>query len=148
MPSIYLNNVKYSGVGTRGENGKNVVVAKIEPIVGGNRVTFSWYDDENKQQSSDIEIMNGKDAVSIASARVENDNELILGLSDGTELDPVAITIDSSNVSLDGYYSATEIDTLLANQKTELTGYIDEKVTETVDDKVDIATEEDIKNLF
>ena len=148
MPSIYLNNVKYNGVGAKGKNGENVTIAKIEPIVGGNRVTFSWYDDNDTQQSSSIEIMNGKDAVSIASARVENGNELILGLSDGTELDPVTITIDSSNISLDGYYSATEIDTLLENQKTELTEYIDEKVTETVDDKVDTATEEDINNLF
>ena len=109
MPSIYLNNVKYNGAGAKGKNGENVTIAKIEPIVGGNRVTFSWYDDNDTQQSSSIEIMNGKDAVSIASARVENGNELILGLSDGTELDPVTITIDSSNISLDGYYSATEI---------------------------------------
>ncbi|MBQ4523347.1 MAG: hypothetical protein IJA10_10420 [Lachnospiraceae bacterium] len=148
MPSIYLNNVKYSGACSKGENGKNVVVAKIEPIVGGNRVTFSYYDDNNVQQSDSLEIQNGTDGVSVANARIENGNELILVLSNAQEINAGTITIDESNLSLGNYYDKAEIDTLLSNQKQEFEEYIDEKVIETVDTKMDVVTEDDITNLF
>lgn len=134
--------------GKDGINGKNAQVAKIEPIVGGNRVTFTYYDDSNTAQTSAVEIMNGKNGVSVASARIENGNELILVLSDSSEISAGAITIDESNLSLENYYDKPTIDQLLADQKEELTNYIDEKVVETVDEKVELTTEEDIANLF
>ena len=152
MPSIYLNGRKYSGSGTQGANGKNAQVAKIEPIVGGNRVTFTYYDDAQVMQNSSVEIMNGVDGVSITSARVDNGNTLVLGLSDGNEITAGTIAIDSSNLNLDGYYDAQTIDTLLAVQKSDLETYVDitveTKVEEKVDGTVGTVSSDDITNLF
>ena len=145
MPSIYLNGVKYSSTGA---NGQNVVVAKIEPIINGNRVTFSYYDELNIQKFEAIEIYNGEKGTSVAKARIENGSELILTLSDNTEISAGNITIDESSLSLENYYDKTTIDTLLANQKDELTEYIDEKVASTVEETVDTVTEDDILSLF
>lgn len=139
-----------------GINGKNAQVAKIEPIVGGNRITFTYFNDDNIQQISELEVMNGKDGVSVTNARIENGNELYLILSDDTEINVGAISIDSSNLSLDNYYTKNEIDTLISNQKVELETYIDEKVVETVDikvdetvdEKVDVASTDEINGLF
>ena len=127
-----------------GLNGKNAQVAKIEPIIGGNKITFLYYDDENIQQISELEIMNGKDGISVSSARIENGNKLYLGLSDGSEIEVGTISIDSSNLSLDNYYNKTEIDEKLETLKIELDDLIDEKLNENVKT---ISTEE-IENLF
>ena len=145
MPSIAYNGRKY---GINGANGKNVVVAKIEPIIGGNRVTFLYYDDNNVQQSSSLEVMNGERGVSVVSARIVDDNELILTLSDMSEISAGKITIDSSNLNLEDYYNKTDIDTLLANQKTDLESYVDKKVEEIISETVDTVSSDDILNLF
>lgn len=147
MPSIYLNGRKYSGSGTRGENGKNVVVAKVEPIIGGNRVTFSYFDDQQIQRTEAIEIMNGSNGVSIANARIDGGNRLILGLSNGNEIDAGVITLDPNNINLTNYYNKIEIDGLLANQKQELIEYVDNSVVVKMD-KVDYVTSADIQGLF
>lgn len=147
MPSIYLNGRKYSGSGTQGENGKNVVVAKVEPIIGGNRVTFSYFDDKNVQKTEAIEVMNGANGISIANARIDNGNHLILGLSDGNEIDAGIITIDPNNFNLTNYYNKLEIDNLLQNQKTEIIEYVDNSV-DTKMDKHDYVTSADIQGLF
>lgn len=151
MPSIAYNGRFY---GINGANGKNVVVAKIEPIIGGNRVTFLYYDDNNVQQTSSLEVMNGERGVSVASAEVKENNELFITLSDGNEISAGFITIDpnSFNVNLDDYYTKTDINTLLENQKSYLESYIEEKVDEIVDEKVsetvDTVSSDDILNLF
>lgn len=147
MPSIYLNGRKYSGSGARGENGKNVVVAKVEPIIGGNRVTFSYFDDQQIQRTEAIEIMNGSNGVSIANARIDGGNRLILGLSNGHEIDAGVITLDPNNINLTNYYNKIEIDGLLANQKQELIEYVDNSVVVKMD-KVDYVTSADIQGLF
>ena len=147
MPSIYLNGKKYSGSGTRGENGKNVVVAKVEPIIGGNRVTFSYFDDQQIPRTEAIEIMNGSQGVSIANARIEAGNRLILSLSDGNEIDAGVITVDPNNLNLTNYYDKLEIDGLLANQKQELIEYVDNSVDVKMD-KHDFVTSADIQGLF
>lgn len=147
MPSIYLNGRKYSGSGTRGENGKNVVVAKVEPIIGGNRVTFSYFDDQQIQRTEAVEIMNGSNGVSIANARIDGGNRLILGLSDGNELDAGVITLDPNNINLTNYYDKLEIDGLLANQKQELIEYVD-NATDGKMDRQDFVTSDDIRSLF
>lgn len=130
--------------GKNGTNGKNAQVAKIEPIVGGSRITFSYYDDSNVQQTSSVEIMNGENGLSIASARIENGNELILVLSDSSEISAGQITIDSSNLNLEGFYNKTEIDELLAKQKICLEKYVDGKI----DEAVDVVSSDDINGLF
>lgn len=145
MPSIAYNGRKY---GINGANGKNVVVAKIEPIIGGNRVTFLYYDDNNIQQSSSLEVMNGERGVSVASARIVDGNELILTLSDGVEISAGKITINSSDLTLENYYTKTDIDSMLATQKTDLESYVDEKVEEKVSETVDTVSPDDILNMF
>lgn len=128
MPSIYFNGRKYSGSGTQGENGKNVVVAKIEPIIGGNRVTFSYFDNQNIPRSESIEVMNGAQGVSIANARINTENRLILGLSDGNEIDAGVITIDPNNINLTNYYNKQEIDLKLDDLRLELDTLISQKI--------------------
>ena len=39
--------------------GKNCTIQKIEPITGGNRVTFAWYFDDGTPQTSVMDVMNG-----------------------------------------------------------------------------------------
>lgn len=138
--------------GEKGENGKNAKVAKIEPIVGGSRITFSYYDDTNVEQTSNVEIMNGSDGAFVTSARIEDGNELILILSNGDEISAGAISISSEDLNLDGYYTSVQIDELLANQQTVIYEYIDTtvdtKVTIKFDETVDTASEEDINSLF
>jgi len=145
MPSIAYNGRKY---GINGANGKNVVVAKVEPIINGNRVTFLYYDDNNVQQSSTLDVMNGERGVSIASAKVIDENELIFILSNGEEISAGKITIDSSNLTLDNYYTKTDIDTLLEKQKSDIETYLNEKVVEVINEKVDTIEQDDILDLF
>lgn len=130
MPSIYLNGRKYSGSGEQGKNGKNVVVAKIEPIIGGNRVTFSYFDDQQIPKTEELIVMNGERGISITNARIDNGNELILGLSDGNEISAGAITIDTNNINLTNYYNRTEIDLKLDDLKLELDTLIPHKINE------------------
>ena len=144
MPSIYLNGIKYGGVGATGANGKNVVVAKVEPIIGGNKVTFLYYDDNNVSKTSFIEVMNGEQGTSIASARIEDGNELILKLTNDTEISAGKIVIDSSNLNLDNYYDKLTIDELFEKQEEKLKKYVDDKFDETLG----MVTSDDITNLF
>lgn len=41
--------------------GKNVTISKIEPIPGGNRVTFSYTLDDGQARTSTLDVMDGKD---------------------------------------------------------------------------------------
>lgn len=144
MPSIYLNGRKYSGSGTQGENGKNVVVAKVEPIIGGNRVTFSYFDDQQIPRSEAIEILNGQNGVSIANARIDNGNHLILGLSDGNQIDAGIITLDPNNINLTNYYTSQQVDLKLDDLKLELDTLIPQKI----DEKFESMSTNDIDAMF
>lgn len=44
-----------------GSNGKNATISSIEPIDGGNRVTFEYTDDNGSLQSVSIYVMDGQD---------------------------------------------------------------------------------------
>ena len=144
MPSIYLNGIKYSGSGTQGENGKNVVVAKVEPIIGGNRVTFSYFDDQQIPRTEAIEVMNGQNGTSIANARIDNGDELILGLSDGNEISAGRISIDPNNINLTNYYTSQEIDLKIDDLKLELDTLIPQKI----DEKFENITTNEIDAMF
>ena len=85
--------------------GKNVQVAKIEPIIGGNRVTFSYTLDDGTNKISEMEVMNGEKGTSIINASIQDDNVLTLKLSDGQVITAGKITVDSSQLKLDNYYT-------------------------------------------
>lgn len=91
-------------------SGKNVQVAKIEPIIGGNRVTFVYYDDANEQQTSSMEIMNGDKGVSVVNANVDEENVLTLELSDGRTIVAGQIIVDLSGLTLEDYYTKKQAD--------------------------------------
>ena len=140
MASIYLNNIKYSGSGI---NGKNAEVAKIEPIVGGNRITFAYYNSNNIKQISFVEIMNVEKGTSITGATVQEGNVLMLELSDGTSINAGQIAIDPSALDMSDYYNITQTNDKFV-QKLELNTLIQEYL-----DSVFIAIESnEIQGLF
>ena len=40
--------------------GKNATVSSIEPIEGGNKITFSWFLDDGTQKTQTMDIMDGE----------------------------------------------------------------------------------------
>ena len=56
--------VKDSLVGGGAIVGKNVTVSSIEPIEGGNKVTFAYVLDTGERRESYLNVMNGEDAIS------------------------------------------------------------------------------------
>ena len=127
-----------------GSSGKNIQVAKIEPIVGGNRITFSYYDDDDIQQTSELEVMNGEKGVSVSSARIEDGNKLYFKLSDNSEIFAGTISIDSSNLTLDNFYTKDEVDEKFEKQKLEL----DEIIKKHLDETLTTISSDEIQNLF
>lgn len=122
--------------------GKNVQVSKIEPIIGGNRVTFSYTLDEGTVKTSSIEVMNGEQGTSVISAKVDK-NILYLTLSSGETILAGEITIDSSQLELDNYYTVAESDEKFV-QRLELTYLISKQLDEAF---VAVSSDE-IKELF
>lgn len=104
--------------------GKNVQVSKIEPIIGGNRVTFTYTLDDGTQQNSCLEVMNGEQGISVVSANVSNNGDLSFGLSNGETLQAGTISIDSSKIELD------------------------DLITKTIDKNFIAVSSEEINNLF
>ena len=123
--------------------GKNVQVAKIEPIVGGNRVTFSYYTDDDVQHSSAMEVMNGEQGVSVISANVGENNLLTFKLSNGETINAGIIQIDESKLNLTNYYNKTQSDVRYV-QILELNDLIENYLEE----NFSVVTQEEIKNLF
>lgn len=105
-------------------DGKGVQVAKIEPIIGGNRVTFSYNSDDGTSQSSAMEVMNGENGVSIVNAQVTTNNVLMLELSDGSTINAGQIIANSDTLTLDNYYTIEQTDEKFV-QKLELDTLID-----------------------
>lgn len=122
--------------------GKNVQVAKIEPIIGGNRVTFSYTLDDGTTKTSAMEVMNGEQGVSVVSANVEK-NFLYLTLSNGEIIPAGEIVIDSSQLDLDNYYTINESNEKFVN-RLELTDLINKHLDETF---VPVSSDE-IKQLY
>lgn len=123
--------------------GKNVQVAKIEPIIGGNRVTFSYYTNDNVAHSSSMEVMNGEQGVSVVSANIDKNNIVTFVLSNGETITAGSINIDSKILNLDDYYTKEQTDEKFV-QTIQLNDLVDEQLNETF-----IAvTKEDIQQLF
>lgn len=81
--------------------GKNVVVSKIEPIVDGNRITFTYTLDNGTQKNSQLDVMNGKQGISVVSATVDNNGFLSFKLSSGETISAGKILINMDNMNLD-----------------------------------------------
>ena len=69
--------------------GKNVTISSITPIEGGNKVTFSYTLDNGTVKTSSMNVMDGKDGVSVTGVSDKGDGTFTLLLSDGTETDPI-----------------------------------------------------------
>lgn len=125
-------------------SGKNVQVSKIEPIVGGNRVTFTYTLDNGTQENSYLEVMNGEKGVSVVSASVDdNSGELSFTLSNGQTISAGTIAIDSSKLDLKNYYTKDQ-----ANDRFVQTIELDDLISKTIEEKFTTATAEDISGLF
>lgn len=123
-------------------SGKNVQVSKIEPIIGGNRVTFTYTLDDGTQENSYLEVMNGEKGVSVVSASISN-GVLSFTLSNNEVIQAGTITIDSSMVNLDNYYTKEQSDGKFV-QSIEL----DNLISKTIEEQFTAATAEEISGLF
>lgn len=90
--------------------GKNVQISKIEPIIGGSRITFTYTLDDGTQRNSILEIMNGQQGTSVVSANIDKDNILTFTLSNNEILNAGKITITEHNIVLDNYYTKKQSD--------------------------------------
>lgn len=123
--------------------GKNVQVSKIEPIKGGNRVTFTYTLDNGKQENSYLEVMNGEQGASVVSANIDETSVLSFTLSNGEKITAGKITIDAGNVNLENYYTKEQTDKKFV-QLIELDNLISKKIGELFE----IASQEDIEKIF
>lgn len=135
--------VKQSLQGAGAIVGKNVQVSKIEPIIGGNKVTFTYTLDDGTQHNSYLEVMNGEQGVSVISANIDEDGNLSFGLSNQETLYAGKITIDSSKISLENYYTKEQTDKKFI-QSIEL----DNLVLKTLNENFVAISSEEIINLF
>ena len=84
--SIAKTYTKESRLGGGAVVGKNVQVSKIEPIIGGNRVTFSYTLEDESEKTSSLDVMNGIDGKSVVKANIDELNNLTFELSDGSKI--------------------------------------------------------------
>lgn len=134
--------VSYKLSNIESTHGGNVQVSKIEPIIGGNRVTFTYTLDDGTLQNSYLEVMNGEKGASITSATIQ-DGILSFTLSNGETISAGAITIDESKINLENYYTKEQTEKKFV-QLIELDNLIVQKLEE----NFTAVTNEEIENLF
>ena len=94
--------------GAGGLEGKPCQIESIEAIIGGNRVTFLWEDNEGESHTSTMDVMNGadgtdgSDGLGIKSVAVNGSNHLIVTYDDDTTKDAGAITVIGNVDSVNG----------------------------------------------
>ena len=135
--------VKESLQGAGAIVGKNVQVSKIEPIIGGNKVTFTYTLDDGTQKNSYLEVMNGEKGDSVTSASINNDGILSFTLSNGKTLQAGKIAIEASIINLENYYTKDQTDNKFV-RSIELDNLIAKKINE----NFTAITNEEILNLF
>lgn len=69
--------------------GKNVTISSITPIEGGNKVTFSYTLDNGTVKTSTMDVMDGKDGVSVTGVSEKGNGVFTLLLSDGSETEEI-----------------------------------------------------------
>lgn len=124
-------------------SGKNVVISKIEPIIGGNRITFTYILDDGTPKNSYLEVMNGEKGTSIISASIAENGLLTFTLSDGNIISAGIITIDENKINLKNYYTKYEV-----NEKFVQLLELDNLIQKHIENNITIVTYDDIKNLF
>lgn len=132
---------KISSSGTQA--GKNVQISKIEPIIGGNKITFTYTLDDGTPENTYLEVMNGEKGASVVSAKIDENGTLSFTLSNDEVINAGAITIDESKLSLENYYTKEETDKKFV-QSMELDNLISKKIEE----NFTTVTSEEIENLF
>jgi len=80
--------------------GKPCTIKKIEPIEGGNRVTFQWTGDSGAVQTLSLNIKDGKDAPTITNVELDALNRFVVSLSDGTSYTTAAIDFEQDPTNI------------------------------------------------
>lgn len=98
--------VKESLIGGGAIVGKNVTVSSIEPIEGGNKVTFAYVLDTGERRESYLNVMDGENAISPTITENRNNNDSVYKLNittkDRTFTTPNLIpSLDLSNIVVD-----------------------------------------------
>ena len=106
--------------------GKNVTISSITPIEGGNKVTFSYTLDDGTVKTSSMNVMDGKDGVSVTGTSDKGDGTFTLLLSDGSETSAVQ-TIKGAP-GADGYTPVRGTDYWTADDIAEIQSYIDSQI--------------------
>lgn len=90
--------------------GKNCTISSIEPIEGGNRVTFQWTLDNGVIETETMDVMDGEQGEpgeegpsgkGIKSVNVNEEEHLIVTYDDDTEYDAGKITVSGGDASLE-----------------------------------------------
>lgn len=123
--------------------GKSVQISKIEPIIGGNRLTFTYSLDDGTPQNSILEVMNGQKGVSVVSAKINEDNNLILMLSNNESIDAGKIAINEKNINLENYYTKEQTDNKYV-QVLEL----DNLIFKVIEENFVAISSDEINNIF
>ena len=118
--------------------GKNVTISSITPIEGGNKVTFSYTLDNGTVKTSTMDVMDGKDGVSVTGVSDKGNGKFTLLLSDGSETSAIQ-TIkgdkgdkgnpgDKGEPGADGYTPVRGTDYWTAQDVAEIQSYIDSQI--------------------
>lgn len=118
-------------------------VSKIEPIIGGNRVTFTYFLNDGTPQNSYLEVMNGEKGVSVTSSNIDDKGNLLFTLSNGETINAGKITIDASKINLENYYTKEQ-----SEQKFIQLIELDNLIEKTIENNFTAVTSDEINDLF
>ena len=93
--------------------GKNCTIESIEPISGGQRVTFKWTLDDGTEQTTTMDVMDGvdgQDGKGIKSVAINEESHLIITYTDDTTYDAGAIEVHSAVDSVNGKTGTVVLD--------------------------------------
>ena len=71
---------------------------------------------KGKRYGTGVKGAQGEQGVSVQSATIAAENELIITLSDGREISAGKITVSGEGISLENYYTKAEVEELIANK--------------------------------
>lgn len=97
-------------------------------------ITFEWTGTSGTKETSQLTIKKPKDGISgisITNVTISATNHLICTMSDGSKINAGEITIDSSKLNLDNYYTKNKSDELYIRK-----------------DDIEAITSDEIKALF
>lgn len=95
--TAYVLSRKYTemtAIGLGAVKGKNAVLEKVEPVEGGQALTFRWTGDDGTVQRRTISISDG---VGVEDIKIENEH-LIFYLSDGSIVDAGELEITNTSI--------------------------------------------------